>query len=260
MRSNFQIWVNAVCQEVRFRPDRRSIELELRDHYEDHVRDILRLGRPRELAEQRALEAMGNPQEVGRALDKVHKPWLGWLWEVSRVLVLSLALLLAWKGWEIDYDSRNLTDRTLDQLAWSVPASASHAATDYLDLWLAHGEPEVYQEPDTEVPAPEETRVQVPLTLWVETRDVFHHDLHYGLHQQLEITADGQPLAFGSYLEDGSHRSGGYWTFRGPDSAQNGWTRYRDSILLVLENPPRRVEVTHPRCGWTLTAEWEGAA
>ena len=49
MRSNFQIWVNAVCEQVRFRPDHRSIEFELRDHYEEHVRDLLRLGRPREL-------------------------------------------------------------------------------------------------------------------------------------------------------------------------------------------------------------------
>ena len=77
MRSSFQMWVNAVCQEVRFRPDRRSIEAELRTHYEDHVKDLLRLGRSRELAEERALAAMGDAREVGRALDRVHKPWLG---------------------------------------------------------------------------------------------------------------------------------------------------------------------------------------
>ena len=93
MRSNFQIWVNAVCEQVRFRPDHRSIEFELRDHYEEHVRDLLRLGRPRELAEERALEAMGNAQELGRALDRVHKPWLGWLWKASRTLLLALVLL-----------------------------------------------------------------------------------------------------------------------------------------------------------------------
>ena len=71
MRNSFQIWINAVCEQVRFRPDHRSIEFELRDHYEEHVRDLSRLGRPRELAEERALEAMGNAQEVGRALDRV---------------------------------------------------------------------------------------------------------------------------------------------------------------------------------------------
>ena len=93
MRDNFQIWVDAVCEQVRFQPDRKGIARELRVHYEDHVRDLLRLGRSQELAEERALAAMGDAQEVGRALDKVHKPWLGWLWEVSRALAWTLTVL-----------------------------------------------------------------------------------------------------------------------------------------------------------------------
>lgn len=261
MRNDFQIWVDAVCEQVRFWPDRKGIEKELRIHYEDHVNDLLRLGRDPALAEERALAAMGNAQEVGRALDRVHKPWLGWLWEVSRMLVLVLALLLAGKGWERgDYDSRHLTDCTRDQLAWRVPASAvSHAATDYLDLWLAPGEPEVYREPNQESPAPGETRVQIPVTLWVETRDVFHHHLDDGLYLQLKVAADGQAVPYGTYVRDGFRREAGYWTF-GHGVRQAGWTRYRDDLVLVLERPPRRVEITHPRCDWTLTAEWEAAA
>ncbi len=260
MRSNFQIWVNAVCEQVRFRPDHRSIEFELRDHYEEHVRDLLRLGRPRELAEERALAAMGDAQEVGRALDKVHKPWLGWLWEASRVFLLAAALLLAWKVWENDYYTRSLVDRTWDQLIWSAPSAAGYAATDYLGLWLVPGEPEVYLEPYEETPRPGETRVQVPLTLWVETRDVFFDDL-VGLYENLNITADGRLLHRGAYREDDSPLNSGYWTFYyGDDGPQIGWTRYRDELRLVLDRPPRRVEITHPRCDWTLTAEWEGAA
>ena len=73
MRNCFQIWVDAVCEQVRFRPDRKGIALELRVHYDDHVKDLLRLGRDPTLAEERALAAMGNAQEVGRALDRVHK-------------------------------------------------------------------------------------------------------------------------------------------------------------------------------------------
>ena len=260
MRSSFQMWVNAVCQEVRFRPDRRSIEFELRDHYEDHVQDLLRLGRSRETAEQRALEAMGNAQEVGWALDKIHKPWLGWLWEVSRFLVLALALLLAWKVWNWDTHTRFLAGATWDQLTWSVPSyAASHAATDYLNLWLAPGEPEIYRDPYEETPAPGEKRLQVPLTLWVETRDVFHSDLA-GLYHGLSVTVDGQFLPWRRDLDPHSLPSSGYWDFGGLDNAQNGWTRYQSGLLLILDSPPRRVEITHSRASWTLTAEWEGAA
>ena len=51
MRDAFQIWVDAVCEQVRFQPDRKGIARELRVHYEDHVRDLLRLGRDPALAE-----------------------------------------------------------------------------------------------------------------------------------------------------------------------------------------------------------------
>ena len=171
------------------------------------------------------------------------------------LLVLLLALLLAWKVWQNDSNTRSLTALIWNQLTWSVPASAGHAATDYLDLWLASGEPEPYAGTYWEDPLPDESRLQVPLILWVETQDVFHDNLE-GLYQRLEITADGQSLPWGRYTGDGeTPLESGYWLY-GP--AKRGWTRCCDQIVLVLDGPPQRVEVTHPRGNWTLTAEWEG--
>lgn len=93
----FRQWCGQVTDQVRFRPDREAIAKELTAHYEDHVRDLERLDYPTELARQRALDAMGDPEIVGKALDRVHKPWLGWLWLVSRVAVtVCLALLLVY--------------------------------------------------------------------------------------------------------------------------------------------------------------------
>lgn len=91
---NFRAWRATVLAQVRFWPDRKDIEKELTAHYEDHVRDLERLDYPWKLAEQRALDAMGDPEEIGKALDRVHKPWLGWLWVASRA-VLILALVTA---------------------------------------------------------------------------------------------------------------------------------------------------------------------
>lgn len=91
----FPQWCDDVVQQVRFRPDRAAIGRELTDHYQDHVRDLERVGYDRKLAEQRALTAMGDAEEVGRALDRVHRPWLGWLWIASRaVLVLTVIVCL----------------------------------------------------------------------------------------------------------------------------------------------------------------------
>ena len=80
MEKDFQTWCRTVTGQVRFKPDRWEIAKELEAHYEDRVRDLERLGYDRPLAEERSLKAMGDPEEVGRAMDKAHKPWLGWLW------------------------------------------------------------------------------------------------------------------------------------------------------------------------------------
>ncbi|MDY5612612.1 hypothetical protein [Dysosmobacter sp.] len=81
-------WCAVVIQQVRFWPDHKSIELELRNHYIDHVRDLERIGFESRLAEERALLAMGDPIEVGKAMDKAHKPWLGRIWIASIVFLL----------------------------------------------------------------------------------------------------------------------------------------------------------------------------
>lgn len=98
--TEFRRWCDAVTDQVRFRPDRRAIAAELTAHYQDHVQDLERVGYDWKLAQRRALAAMGDPEEVGRALDHVHKPWLGWLWIASRaVLVLTvIACLLSLPG------------------------------------------------------------------------------------------------------------------------------------------------------------------
>ena len=98
MREFYQ-WRDSVVKQVRFRPDRTAVAEELTAHYEDHVKDLERLGYDRSLAESRALDAMGDAEEIGRALDKAHKPWLGWLWLVSKALaVLSLIVVLLYGG------------------------------------------------------------------------------------------------------------------------------------------------------------------
>ena len=81
-------WCDEVVGLVRFQPDRAAIKKELRDHYEDSVEDFLRIGYEEELAKSRALQSMGDAEEVGRAMDRAHKPWLGRLWQVSWIVLL----------------------------------------------------------------------------------------------------------------------------------------------------------------------------
>lgn len=101
--NDFRSWQATALAQVRFKPDRESIAQELTAHYEDHVQDLERLEYPTELARQRALDAMGDPEIVGKALDRVHQSWLGWLWMVSQVAVtvcLALVLVYAIGYWQ----------------------------------------------------------------------------------------------------------------------------------------------------------------
>ena len=70
--------------------ERTSVQAELDGHIEDHMADLLALDYPRDLAEERALSAMGDPEAVGRELEKQYP--LGWLVLGRAAVVLTVAL------------------------------------------------------------------------------------------------------------------------------------------------------------------------
>lgn len=82
MDGSFARYCAAVCDQVRFRPDRAAIQSELWGHLEDHAAALEETGLSREEAKARAVEAMGDPVEVGKALDALHSPVAGWLLRV----------------------------------------------------------------------------------------------------------------------------------------------------------------------------------
>jgi len=249
MRNGFQIWVDAVCECVRFRPDRKGIAEELRVHYEDHYRELLSLNYAPERAEQRALEAMGNAQEVGCALDRVHKPWLGWLWEVSRWLARLLAALALVTLFHTVGVER-LVQWTRDELAWETPpASAAKVELEHGTLWAAPGD--VEKQPDGTTAA--------EVRLWLRMRDPLGVDRYYGMRNWIfsyrdelgELSTDERDEVTMLWPESR------YWVNDGPGT--NGWTRCQRTVKLVLDSPPEWAEVSYPLSGrdWALRVEWE---
>ena len=89
-------WLDTATRWIRFGPDKRAVREELEAHLEDRTADLLRLFpelTPEE-AERQAVEGMGDPWDVGQALGRLHKPWLGWLWRASRWAAAALVLVL----------------------------------------------------------------------------------------------------------------------------------------------------------------------
>ena len=93
----FSTWFQQVRKHIRFTPDHDAIERELTAHYEDHYQELLRLGYEEPLAQERTLRAMGDPEVVGKTLDAVHKPWLGWFWLISKVFcIISVSVAITY--------------------------------------------------------------------------------------------------------------------------------------------------------------------
>lgn len=93
-------WIVRATQQIKFTPDRSAVAAELREHIEDKIFDIRRIYSDitEDEAIQRALKQMGDAEEVGRELAKIHTPWLGYLWRASQVflaILLMVALYLA---------------------------------------------------------------------------------------------------------------------------------------------------------------------
>ena len=90
----FNDFCDRVCRRVRFRPDRAAITAELTAHLEDHMDALVARGFPPETAARQAVAAMGDPEEIGRELDKSHSFLLGWFQICFRVAVWGLAMLV----------------------------------------------------------------------------------------------------------------------------------------------------------------------
>lgn len=99
-------WLYKATREIRFKLDREEVEEELRQHLEDKRDDLRRIfpDIPADEAERRVLSDMGDPEEIGKALAKIHRPWWGYLWRASRVILAALLAvnLFCWGRTGID--------------------------------------------------------------------------------------------------------------------------------------------------------------
>lgn len=118
-------WCREVVEQIRFKPDRDKVWDELMAHIEDRLELLMESGLTKDEAEVRAVTAMGDPVETGKQLDAVHKPWLGWLWRLSRWLVMAMLFgtllftILYWSDVAEYFDGRFLwmkSESAVDEL------------------------------------------------------------------------------------------------------------------------------------------------
>ena len=119
-----EYWLRDAVKHVKFPPDRRKVREELYEHMLSRNLEFLAEDHSEEEADRLACLAMGDPEEVGRALAEVHKPFWGYFLRALRILfavVFLLGLVHTLRNWGFT----NFTG--------SVSLYRSH-----LELWEAH--------------------------------------------------------------------------------------------------------------------------
>ena len=89
-------WLDRAAAGIRSRPDREAVRAELEAHLEDKTADLVRIfpDLGRQEAERQSVEQMGDAEEIGKELARLHRPWPRYLWQASRVLLTAGLLWL----------------------------------------------------------------------------------------------------------------------------------------------------------------------
>lgn len=82
-----QKYLDAVTSEMVFDEAKLAVQIEVRSHIEDHIRIAKSYGLSDEEAIHNSIKRMGDPCDIGRALNLIHKPKFGFV-----LLFLSLGL------------------------------------------------------------------------------------------------------------------------------------------------------------------------
>lgn len=86
---NVKEFLDNVSTQIKYKPIRKIITEELEDHIDEIKTENMTNSLSEELAEEIAIKQMGNPVQIGKNLNKIHKPKTDWI-----TLILTLILTL----------------------------------------------------------------------------------------------------------------------------------------------------------------------
>ena len=88
-------FLDKVCGEIKYRPVRKGICEELKSHIQEIKEEYTNKGIPENEAEEKAVSQMGVPEEIGRKLNKIHKPKLDWKLLLLMVILMGFEVFVA---------------------------------------------------------------------------------------------------------------------------------------------------------------------
>lgn len=111
---NFQLWCRVATRKILYKPDREQVYRELHGHLEDAYDACIAKGMTPEEAEAKVLETMGRAEDIAPQLAAIHKPFWGFVLQISQLLLivlLCLSILPLWNyATDLNLGVRNLRD------------------------------------------------------------------------------------------------------------------------------------------------------
>lgn len=88
-------FLSKVCNEIKYKPARQSISEELELHIQEVKGNYIESGIDENEAEEKAVSQMGEAEEIGKKLNKIHRPKLDWKLLVLVAILLGFGLFIA---------------------------------------------------------------------------------------------------------------------------------------------------------------------
>lgn len=118
MSSVSNSYIKQVLKHVKFFVDHRSIKRELRSHINDLIEEHNWQSLSNDELNNRIMEEMGNPDDIGKELNKIHHPIIGYVWVITSaifIVILCLSLYNIYKSLTLtSQSSLNKSDENLD--------------------------------------------------------------------------------------------------------------------------------------------------
>ena len=90
-----------VTGQLRCKWEASAVRRELSDHIQDHQAALMAEGLGRDQAEEAAVAAMGDPEELGKALDTLHSPWPWRIYHAARTAAFVLLVFAFFLGFDV---------------------------------------------------------------------------------------------------------------------------------------------------------------
>lgn len=89
-------FLNHVCEQIKYTPIHKEIAEEIENHLLEAKENYILEGMTQMQAEEEAIRQMGNAEEIGKKLNRIHRPKLDWKLLINTLVLMCFGVLVLW--------------------------------------------------------------------------------------------------------------------------------------------------------------------